>query len=176
MSALVRDCNCRVLESAPMVTMRIESVRGVPVRELEKKGEVPSWVLRREFRSTYRDHLNATETLVAGEWFTRVPDPNGPVPLSLEEKSPSDLGVALGDETHARRAGRPGARPRDQPAQGRLEPLQSELLHDLPARRARSRARLPRRHHARAAGRFLRRTAARRSSSNFPMSPPSTSR
>ena len=48
-----------------MVTMRIESVRGVPVREA--KG-VPRWVLRREFRSTYRDAMNATETLIAGEW------------------------------------------------------------------------------------------------------------
>jgi putative ABC transport system permease protein len=81
-----------------MVTMRIESVRGTPVRELEKQGSVPKWVLRREFRSTYRDHLNATETLVAGEWFASVPDPNGPVPLSLEVELAKDLGVALGDE------------------------------------------------------------------------------
>jgi putative ABC transport system permease protein len=95
---LVRSRPLPVLESAPMVTMRIESVRGTPVRELEKQGSVPKWVLRREFRSTYRDHLNATETLVAGEWFASVPDPNGPVPLSLEVELAKDLGVALGDE------------------------------------------------------------------------------
>jgi len=96
--ALVRSRSLPLLESAPMVTMRIESVRGVPVRELEKRGAVPKWVLRREFRSTYRDRMNATETLVAGEWFTSVPDPNGPVPLSLEVELAKDLGVALGDE------------------------------------------------------------------------------
>lgn len=97
-TALVRNQGLPVLESAPMVTMRIESVRGVPVRDLEKKGEVPRWVLRREFRSTWRAELNATETLAAGKWFTRVPDPAGPVPLSLETKLAGDLGVAVGDE------------------------------------------------------------------------------
>jgi len=97
-SALVRSRTLPLLESAPMVTMRIESVRGVPVRELEKQGVVPKWVLRREFRSTYRDKLNATEIIAAGEWFTSVPDPNGPVPLSLEAELAKDLGVALGDE------------------------------------------------------------------------------
>lgn len=97
-TALVLDQQLPVLESAPMVTMRIQSVRGVPVRDLEKQGNVPRWVLRREFRSTYRDRLNATEKLVAGEWFARVPDPNGPVPLSLESKLAGDLGVVLGDE------------------------------------------------------------------------------
>jgi putative ABC transport system permease protein len=73
-------------------------VRGVPVRELEKQGGVPKWVLQREFRSSYRDHLNPTETIVAGEWFTRVPDPNGTVPLSLEAEIAKDLRVAIGDE------------------------------------------------------------------------------
>ena len=97
-SALIAGLQLPRLENAPMVTMRIESVRGAPVRELEKKGEVPKWVLRREFRSSYRDHLNSTETLVAGEWFTSVPDPNGPVPLSLEAEIAKDLGVNIGDE------------------------------------------------------------------------------
>lgn len=84
-----------VLESAPMVTMRIESVRGVPVREA--KG-VPKWVARREFRSTYRDFLNQTETLTAGVWHTSVPDPGGVVPLSLEQEIAADLQVGIGDE------------------------------------------------------------------------------
>jgi putative ABC transport system permease protein len=97
-SAVIAGLKLPRLESAPMVTMRIESVRGTPVRELEKAGAVPKWVLRREFRSTYRANLNATETLVAGAWFTSVPDPNGPVPLSLESEIAKDLGVAIGDE------------------------------------------------------------------------------
>ena len=84
-----------VLESAPMVTMRIESVRGVPVRQA---AGVPPWVARREFRSTYRDFMNETETLTDGEWHKTVTDPNGPVPLSLEAKIAKDLQVGIGDE------------------------------------------------------------------------------
>lgn len=84
-----------VLESAPMVTMRIESVRGVPVREAKN---IPRWVARREFRSTYRDYLNPTETLIAGEWHKTVPEPGKPVPLSLEEQIAKDMNLGIGDE------------------------------------------------------------------------------
>lgn len=83
-----------VLESAPMVTMRVESIRGVPVA---KAPGVPKWITRREFRSTYRDSLNETEQLISGEFATRVVDPAGPVPLSLEEGIAADLKVAIGD-------------------------------------------------------------------------------
>jgi putative ABC transport system permease protein len=95
---LIQSLHLPVLESAPMVTMRIQSVRGVPVRELEKTRAIPKWVLQREFRSTYRDHLSSTETLVGGQWFTRVPDPNNAVPLSLEADLAKDLQVTVGDE------------------------------------------------------------------------------
>jgi putative ABC transport system permease protein len=75
--------------------MRIEAVRGVPVREA--KG-VPRWVARREFRSTYRDFMNETETLTAGVWHKTVTDADGPVPLSLEQEIAKDLQVGIGDE------------------------------------------------------------------------------
>jgi putative ABC transport system permease protein len=93
--AVMGELNLPVLESAPMVTMRIEAVRGVPVREA--KG-VPPWVARREFRSTYRDRMNATETLIAGKWHGTTADSSGPVSLSLEEGIARDLGVGIGDE------------------------------------------------------------------------------
>jgi putative ABC transport system permease protein len=84
-----------VLEATPMVTMRVQSIRGVEVGELQ---DVPRWVGRREFRSTYRDTLNFTETLVAGELATERADPAGVVAISLEEKIAKDMKVVLGDE------------------------------------------------------------------------------
>lgn len=93
-TSLVRSRNLPVLENSPMVTMRIQAVKGVPVAKA--KG-IPRWVARREFRSTYRDYLNSTETLVAGEWHKTIPDPNGPVPLSLEQKIANDMNIRLGD-------------------------------------------------------------------------------
>jgi putative ABC transport system permease protein len=94
---LLRAKNLPLLESAPMVTMRIQSVKGVPARELKSRGEVPKWVVEREFRSTYRSALNATETLIDGTWTTDLPGGGGPVPLSLEEEIAKDLRVTIGD-------------------------------------------------------------------------------
>ena len=84
-----------VIESVPMVTMRVQSINGVEVGEATG---VPRWVARREFRSTYRDSLNFTETLIAGELASERADPNGIVELSLEEKIAKDLKVGIGDE------------------------------------------------------------------------------
>jgi putative ABC transport system permease protein len=95
---LLKEQNLPALESAPMITMRIESVRGIPVREYEKQNGVPRWIARREFRSTYRDFLNPTETLVAGEWKMPKATPGEPVSLSLEEEIANDLDIRIGDE------------------------------------------------------------------------------
>jgi putative ABC transport system permease protein len=103
---LIRSQQLPVLETAPIVTMRIQSVRGVPARELEKDNKIPKWILQREFRSSYRDHLNGTETLIAGQWVPRAANPSdtapgnpqSPVPLSLEDDIAKDLRVTIGDE------------------------------------------------------------------------------
>jgi len=86
-----------VLESAPMVAMRLVEVNGTGVRELREEGRVPAWVLRREFRSSYRETLNDTERALAGTWPPLATDSPGPVPLSLETGMARDLGVGLGD-------------------------------------------------------------------------------
>jgi putative ABC transport system permease protein len=97
---LIRSLNLPVLEDAPMITMRLSSVKGVPVGELEKLGKVPRWVLQREFRSTYRNFLNKTETLMAGTPFPEKQSwqLDETIPLSLEQEVAQDLGVGIGDE------------------------------------------------------------------------------
>ena len=92
---VLKDQGLPILESIPMVTMRIESIRSVAGKRVE---DLPRWVFRREFRSTYRDELNDTEEIVAGSLSTGPVDPSGFVPLSLEEKIAGDMGVVLGDE------------------------------------------------------------------------------
>ena len=89
-----------LLEDAPMITMRLSSVRGVPVADLEKQDKVPRWVLQREFRSSYRNSLNSTETIVAGKEFSAKPSwqQENTVPLSLEQDVAKDLDVEVGDE------------------------------------------------------------------------------
>ncbi len=93
-TALVRSQGLPVLESTPMVTMRVQAIQGVPVDRVEG---LPRWIANREFRSTYRAQPTSSETLTAGVWHAVVPDAGGPVPLSLEEKIAQDMRVKLGD-------------------------------------------------------------------------------
>jgi putative ABC transport system permease protein len=85
------------MESAPIVTMRLRAVDGTPVAELMKNGIGPRWIYQREFRSTFRETLNATESLVAGEFNGQAGIQPGEVPVSLEKKIAADLRVAPGD-------------------------------------------------------------------------------
>ncbi len=53
------------------------------------------WAVRREYRSTYRDTVDATEHLVAGRWFDAAKDTMSQV--SLDAGLADELGVAVGD-------------------------------------------------------------------------------
>lgn len=95
-SDLVRAHHLDILQEVPVVTMRIQSVNGVDAEELQeqRKGEHGSWALRREYRSTYRDHLSDAEELVEGELQPRA---GKQVRVSLEERIARELQVGVGD-------------------------------------------------------------------------------
>ncbi len=94
---LLEELDLPTLESASMITMRLESVKGRSTTELMEEGAVPRWVLQREFRSTYRETLNATEKIVSGNWPPVWSGGSGPVPVSLEADLAADLSVSIGD-------------------------------------------------------------------------------
>jgi putative ABC transport system permease protein len=93
--------------AAPIVPMRISSLKGRPAGELlaaGREGEGPEhWALRREYRSSYRDHPSTSERVVAGSWWRpgewkgRGPGPE-PVPIALDASLARELKVGLGDE------------------------------------------------------------------------------
>jgi putative ABC transport system permease protein len=89
-----------VAESAPIVTMKIVSVRGVGVDKLlaDPRSRMPAWALRREYRSTFRGALSGTERLVEGAFTGRASPGAGPVPISVEEGLARDMQLRLGDE------------------------------------------------------------------------------
>ena len=99
---LLAKAGAPLLDSAPIVNMRIASIKGVPVDQLiaDKSKNLPPWVLRREYRSTYRNALNEAERLVGGTWVGSVSEPpkDGVFPVSVEEGIARDLRVGLGDE------------------------------------------------------------------------------
>lgn len=89
-----------VLQDAPVVTMRIASINGRTAAEIRKEPgrKIPSWALRREYRSTYRGELADSEKLIAGNWQDTVAPGTVPVPVSFEEGIAKTLGVRIGDK------------------------------------------------------------------------------
>jgi putative ABC transport system permease protein len=85
----------------PIVPMRIRSVKGRPVSNLltaasGSDGPSGAWALRREYRSTYRDSIVASERIVAGKWTGSAPPT--PAGISIEQELAGELGVTVGDE------------------------------------------------------------------------------
>ncbi|TDQ31474.1 ABC transporter permease [Zeaxanthinibacter enoshimensis] len=87
-----------VMENIPIVTMRVHSVKGRESKELrdDPDSKVGRWVLNHEFRTTYRDSLIGSESIVQGEWIGKY-DSTGIVPISVAENFASDANVQVGD-------------------------------------------------------------------------------
>lgn len=106
--AIVRNEGLTVRDPVPIVPMRLKAINGVLVstmladstRRRDREGKrIEPWALRREFRSTYRDTVVASEKLLVGGWWKgphRASDTT-PVPLSLETGIAGDLGVTVRD-------------------------------------------------------------------------------
>ncbi len=103
--SMLETMNLPILQVVPMVTMRLGSVKGKPVEDirLENRSKnddntVPDWVLNREYRSTYRDHLINSETLLDGKLIKAVSSDDGTIPITIEKDIAEDLDVTIGDE------------------------------------------------------------------------------
>lgn len=99
LDSLVRVNGASVVQSTPIVTMRISAINGTAVATLIADTSRAGWALRREYRSTFRDEMVPTEALVSGRWFDAAPTDSAStvLQLSLEEDLAHDLGVQLGD-------------------------------------------------------------------------------
>lgn len=95
---IIKENNAPVLQNVPMVTMRLDSLRGRSTVSIDQDtaNNVNDWALQREYRSTYRDSLIDSETLVKGRWIGRAPD-TGRVPISAAKEISRDLNLEIGD-------------------------------------------------------------------------------
>jgi len=99
------DGGYRVVGPVPIVPMRIQSIKGRPAMaapadtldapDERAPGRRDNWAIRREYRSTYRDSLVASERLLEGRWWTRAA---GPTQISVEREVATELGLGIGDE------------------------------------------------------------------------------
>ncbi|MBL0940953.1 MAG: ABC transporter permease [Gemmatimonadaceae bacterium] len=107
LDSLLRARANNVVQRTPIVTMRVDAINGRSVTAMQADTTVrrSGWTLRREYRSTYRDSIVASETLASGTWFTPAADreqarrdnPDLPFEVSLETELASDMGVTVGD-------------------------------------------------------------------------------
>ncbi len=100
---LLRDAGVRSTPIVPIVPMRIRAIAGRDTAARVEEADSTlalrdSWAIRREYRSTYRDTLVATERIVAGTWWADAPTaPSGTARVSVDEGVAAELGVSLGD-------------------------------------------------------------------------------
>jgi putative ABC transport system permease protein len=86
-----------LLETSPIVTMRLIEVDGRTVGDLrdDPERDIPHWVLFREYRTTYREPLLPRDRVTQGRWMPYT-DPTAPIPISAEERLMEHLGTRLG--------------------------------------------------------------------------------
>jgi putative ABC transport system permease protein len=107
LDSMLRARQHPIVQQTPIVTMRIEAINGMSVTKMQADTSVrrAGWVLRREYRSTYRQEMQASEKLISGSWFpdsaqrreARAANPDLPYLLSLETGLAGDMGVTIGD-------------------------------------------------------------------------------
>lgn len=85
-----------VRQSVPVVTMRLQRIKGEDVRAIvdEERPGRSRWAMVREYRSTYRSHLNDAERVVRGEFGSAV---DGLPGVSLDAGIAAELEVEVGD-------------------------------------------------------------------------------
>ena len=109
----VKDAGAPVLSREPIVTTRLQAVKGRSLEALRRDSTMDvTWAYERDYRVTYRDHLSESETLVAGEFVGSVtgnPFQTGAaVPISMErEMAHEELNVGVGDTLTFDVQGRP---------------------------------------------------------------------
>ena len=99
--SIVRGAGVEILQRAPIVTMRIASVNRTTTRDLQRSPRGRSWALGREYRSTYRDTLVASERVTSGRWVgAAAASAAGPAlqSVSLETGVAKELRVQVGDQ------------------------------------------------------------------------------
>jgi putative ABC transport system permease protein len=102
LDSLVRAEGFTVVQRTPIVPMKIAAINGVSSAQMAAdtargRRRRAGWVLRREFRSTFRDSLVASEKVTSGRFHTGG-SPVASIPeVSIDRGVAEDMRLVLGD-------------------------------------------------------------------------------
>ena len=102
LDSLIRAQGFTVVQRTPIVPMKIAAINGVTSAQMSAdtargRRRRAGWVLRREFRSTFRDTLVASEKVTSGRFHTGG-SPAASIPeVSVDRGVAEDMRLALGD-------------------------------------------------------------------------------
>ena len=96
---VVKSQGLPVLQQVPIVTMRLHSINGRNVDDIQADSTsgISDWLLHREYRVTFRDSLKETETIEEGKWIGKIKAPGDTIYISLEKGVAEDMQVTVGD-------------------------------------------------------------------------------
>jgi putative ABC transport system permease protein len=97
-SETITSNNLQVLDNIPIVTMRVNSINGVPANVLREDtvSNRGKWILNHEFRTTYRDALVESESIASGKWPLKR-EGAGLIPISISDNLAKDALLEVGD-------------------------------------------------------------------------------
>jgi putative ABC transport system permease protein len=95
---LMNDNKLKVNQVVPIVTCRLNELKGKSVESLQKDttDKIPNWALMREYRVTYRDTLHLSEELIKGELQKKKTGTDS-VWVTISEGMEESLEVTVGD-------------------------------------------------------------------------------
>jgi len=102
LESLIRSQGYSVVQRTPIVPMKIAAINGLTSAQMgadttRGRRRRAGWALRREFRSTFRDSLVASEKVTAGRFHTGG-SPRSSIPeVSVDKGVAEDMRLALGD-------------------------------------------------------------------------------
>lgn len=97
-AALTRSQGLSVLQEVPIITVRLDEVKGYTAADIRKDSTlgVSKRAFSSELRVTYRDSLTNSEKIIEGQWYGKVTS-DGKVYVSLEEEYAKRINVSVGD-------------------------------------------------------------------------------
>ncbi|MEO8563593.1 MAG: FtsX-like permease family protein [bacterium] len=101
LDSLIRAQGYTIVQRTPIVPMKIAAINGVPssriVGDTTRRRRRAGWVMRREFRSTFRNEIVPSEKVVTGRFHTGGTRAPALPEISVDVSVADDIKLVIGD-------------------------------------------------------------------------------